>query len=240
MEKAYLNWSGGKDAALALYYIQHKKEFKIDRLVTCIDTLLEEVSMHGVPVNLIKAQAASIGMEISTIQLPEMPDMAAYESIQRAALSSLSQQQFTHSIFGDIFLEDLRLYREQLLHDFEITAVFPLWKKNTSMLMSTFLKLGFKAIVVCVNEQLLGKEFCGRIIDAQFVKDLPQHVDVCGENGEYHSFVFDGPIFKTPVSFTKADLFYKEMKPPQNLSDSPDLNLDKPLKNYGFWFCKLY
>lgn len=227
--KTYFNWSGGKDLSLALYYILQQKAYDVKLLLTSINAVHDRVSMHGVRRSLLTAQSKSLNIPFTTIELPDEPDMAVYESILNEKISTLKQQGFTHTVFGDIFLEDLRKYREDKLEAVGIKAIFPLWKIDTAQLMKEFLALGFKAIVVCVNEQYLNKSFCGRIIDEQFIKDLPEGIDVCGENGEYHSFVFDGPIFKNPIAFTKGELVYKEYKAPQNTT----------IKQYGFWFCDL-
>lgn len=237
LPKAYINWSGGKDSSLALVYILQQKRYNVDLLLTSVNAIYNRVSMHGVRRSLLHAQAAAINIPLTTIELPEQPDMEAYETILNKKITELKQEGFTHTIFGDIFLEDLRKYREDKLEPVGIQALFPLWKIDTAQLMKEFLAAGFKAIVVCVNEQYLDKKFCGRIIDEQFVKDLPADVDICGENGEYHSFVFDGPIFNTPVAFTKSDLIYKEYKAPENATDI--CNQNTAIKQYGFWFCDL-
>ena len=237
LPKAYINWSGGKDSSLALYYIIQQKIYDVSLLLTSVNAVHDRVSMHGVRRVLLIAQAASLNIPLSTIELPEEPDMIAYETILDKKIKRLKQERFTYSIFGDIFLEDLRKYREDKLAETAITAIFPLWKIDTVKLMKEFLALGFKAIVVCVNEQFLNKSFCGRIIDEQFVKDLPANVDVCGENGEYHTFVFDGPIFNTPINFTKGEMIYKKYKAPSNTTDI--CNKNTAVKQYGFWFCDL-
>ena len=229
LSKTYFNWSGGKDSSLALYYILQQKNHGVSLLLTSLNAVQDRVSVHGVRRYLLEAQSKSLNIPFITIEMPEEPDMATYETILSKKIRTLKQQGFTHTIFGDIFLEDLRKYREDKLEAVGIKAIFPLWKIDTAQLMKEFLALGFKAIVVCVNEQYLNKSFCGRIIDEQFIKDLPEGIDVCGENGEYHSFVFDGPIFKNPIAFTKGELVYKEYKAPQNTT----------IKQYGFWFCDL-
>lgn len=237
LPETYFNWSGGKDSSLALYYILQQKKYEISLLLTSINAMHNRVSMHGVRRSLLEAQAASLNIPVSTIELPDEPNMAEYETILNQKINTLKEQGFTHTIFGDIFLEDLRKYREDKLDAVGIKAIFPLWKIDTVKLMNEFLAVGFKAIVVCVNEQYLDKSFCGRMIDEQFVKDLPEGVDVCGENGEYHSFVFDGPIFRTSIAFTKGELVYKEYKVPKNTTE--ERNQNATIKQYGFWFCDL-
>ena len=144
----------------------------------------------------------------------------------------LKEQGIAHSIFGDIFLEDLKRYREEKLATTGVQCVFPIWKRDTKELINEFIDAGFKAIVVCINEKFLDKSFCGRVIDKNFIADLPSTVDVCGENGEFHSFVYDGPIFKFPVLFTKGEVVYKEYKAPAIIDK-------EATTNYGFYFCDL-
>ena len=155
-------------------------------------------------------------------------------------MSSLAEQGFTHGVFGDIFLQDLKTYRDSKLAEVGVEGVYPLWKKNTKYLMQEFLDLGFKAITVCVNAKLLGKEFVGRIIDEQFIEDLPDNVDVCGENGEFHTFVFDGPIFSKPVHYTIGNKVLKSYTLHHDANDNCYHNSDVQ-NNYdtGFWFCDL-
>jgi len=239
MDKAYMNWSGGKDSALALYYILQQNKYEVNCLLTSVNSVRNRISMHGVRRTLLEAQANSIGIPLTTIEMPEQPDMTEYEAILNTKIRILKIQGFTHTIFGDIFLEDLRKYREDKLDELSIKALFPLWKVDTTQLIDEFLQLGFKTIVVCVNEKYLDKSFCGRIIDTQFIKDLPANVDMCGENGEFHTFVFDGPIFKNPVLFTKGEVVYKEYKAPANTNDSCNQPIDSNVINYGFWFCDL-
>ncbi|MCW3091061.1 MAG: protein of unknown function ATP-binding region [Ferruginibacter sp.] len=242
MDKAYINWSGGKDSALALYYMLEQKKYSVECLLTSVNTVHNRISMHGVRRELLEAQSASLGIPLTTIELPEQPGMIEYEALLNLKVNGLKQEGFAHSIFGDIFLEDLRQYREDKLKQVGISALFPLWKIDTRQLIYDFIALGFKTIVVCVNESFLDKSFCGRIIDEQFIKDLPPHVDPCGENGEFHTFTFDGPIFRTPIRFTKGALVYKEYPAPADSADSCSATKSPSTekKQYGFWFCDLY
>ncbi len=140
------------------------------------------------------------------------------------------------AIFGDIFLEDLRAYREEKLAQSGIRAAFPLWKRNTHELIHEFVDLGFKAIIVCVNERRLNKSFVGRFIDREFIKDYPETADICGENGEYHSFVFDGPIFKQPIAFEVGETEYRNDIPPQAKDDEGCPSSAPPVWDTGFWY----
>lgn len=201
MKKAFLNWSSGKDAAFALYKIRQGSEYSVEKLVTTLNIDHNRISMHGLRKELLLQQVASIGLPLHIIELNGEVSMKKYNELMRAECQKLLKEGFSHSIFGDIFLEDLKDYREQQLAEIGLKGVFPLWKLNTAKLIQDFLKAGFKAIVVCTNSKVLDDSFCGRIIDKQFLKDLPDKVDPCGENGEFHSFVFDGPIFTEPVKF---------------------------------------
>ena len=235
--KAYMNWSGGKDSSLCLYKILQDKKYSIETLLTSINAVHNRISMHGVRRELLQAQAESLGIALQTIELPEQPDMTEYDEMMGAKVSQLKKSGYTTAVFGDIFLEDLKRYREQMLARENINCNFPLWKIDTRLLMKEFLSLGFKAIVVCVNEQYLDKSFCGRMIDKSFVDDLPGNVDVCGENGEYHSFVYDGPIFSHPVAYRKGEIVCRNYKAPN--SQSPTSDGDNNDLNYNFFFCDL-
>ncbi|CAN5636859.1 diphthine--ammonia ligase [soil metagenome] len=234
--QAYMNWSGGKDSSLCLHKVLQSGIYHITNLLTSVNAVHSRISMHGVRRALLEMQAVSIGVPLTTIELPEQPGMAEYEAAMLLKVNSLKAAGCTHNIFGDIFLEDLRLYREQKLAAAGIECVFPLWKINTTELVHEFIELGFKSIVVCVNEQYLDKSFCGRIIDEDFVNDLPANVDPCGENGEFHSFVFDGPIFKKPIAFTKGEIVYKTYDAPKN---SDDNCVADTAYAYGFYFCDM-
>jgi uncharacterized protein (TIGR00290 family) len=218
--RAYMNWSGGKDSSLSLHSILNSGNFEVIRLLTSINAAHDRISMHGVRRSLLEAQATSIGISLKTIELPEEPDMATYEKKMSEAVSELKNHGCTHAVFGDIFLEDLRAYRENKLRELNINCVFPLWRQNTLGLAKEFVAQGFRAVVVCVNGKYLDKSFCGRIIDESFLAELPANVDPCGENGEFHSFVFDGPIFKERISFSIGETVYREYRSPDDKSDS--------------------
>lgn len=234
--KTYFNWSGGKDSALALHHALQKKDYKIERLLTNINRQYRRVLMHGVSEELLEQQAAAIGLPLQKLVLPDQPSMLDYEEYMMQTMSSLKEEGFTHSLFGDIFLEDLRKYREGQLAKLGIHAVFPLWQKDTASLLNEFIDLGFKTILVCVKAELLPESFAGRIIDKEFLKELPKGVDPCGENGEFHTFVFDGPIFKHPIRFRIGEKVFREYKAP---AVKDDQCFTKPSASMGFWFCDL-
>jgi uncharacterized protein (TIGR00290 family) len=231
--RSYMNWSGGKDSALALYY-SLKEEFTPDCLSTNINAQHNRISMHGVRRSLLEAQADSIGLPLHVMKMPEQASMKEYEESTEKHIRFLKDSGYTNAVFGDIFLEDLKAYRETQLKSFGISCSFPLWKNDPGELMKEFITLGFKAIVVCVNGSLLDKSFCGRLIDQEFLNDLPGNVDVCGENGEYHSFVFDGPLFTKPVEYTKGSIVKRSYLQPGMAADHT------PFPNeIDFYFCDL-
>ena len=181
MHKAYLNWSSGKDSAFALYKVQKEGIYRVGKLVTTINSEEDRISMHGVRKFLLLEQAESLGIPLQLIPLKGIVALKEYEEVMRINLDLLKAEGFTHSIFGDIYLDDLRIYREKQLQKEGIKAVFPLWQMNTANLIREIIEAGFKAITVSVNARLLDKTFCGRLIDEKFLKDLPANVDPCGE-----------------------------------------------------------
>lgn len=230
--KAIFNWSSGKDSALALYRILKEDRFEVTSLLTSINKEFGRISMHGVRASLLEKQAESLEFPLIKMELPKEPSMEEYREIMAQTMNAIQSQGVTHSVFGDIFLEDLRKYRENQLESIGMKAVFPLWRQNTSNLINQFLDLGFKTIVTCVNETYLDKSFAGRVIDKDFIAELPKNVDPCGENGEFHTFTFDGPIFKTPIPFEIGETVKKTYpKPKLNPEDQDD--------EYVFWFCDL-
>lgn len=225
---------------MCLYHVLQQKEYEVECLLTSVNQEFQRVSMHGVRAELLEQQAQNIGLPLQKLMLPEMPTMAAYDHMMQEMLTEKKRRGVEYSIFGDIFLEDLKNYREEQLAKVHMQGVFPLWKQSTSYLLEQFIDLGFKAILVCVNEKYLDQSFAGRLIDKDFLRDLPKNVDPCGEYGEYHSFVFDGPIFKKPVSFRKGEVVYRNYAPTQQEDDKDSCFSDRPQTyDTGFWFCDL-
>ena len=229
MNKAIFNWSGGKDSSLSLYYLLQSKEYDIRYLVTSVNSKFNRISMHGVRQELLRQQAESIGIPLHMIMVPEMPTMESYNELMEQALKEFKQEGIDFSIFGDIFLEDLKKYREERLARVGFKGVFPIWKIPSQKLVREFIDLGFKAVLVCVDEKVLDRSFVGRLIDDSLLKDLPSNVDPCGENGEYHSFVFDGPIFKRPIAFDFGEVVHRDYA-----ASTAD-----PKVHTGFWYCDL-
>ena len=231
------NWSGGKDSAMALYRILQDNTFDVRYLLTSLGEDTQRVSMHGLRKTLLYEQIKSIGIPLKELLLPTNNSMQNYETHLFNLMETLRKDDIEYSIFGDIFLEDLRRYREQQLQKVAMKALFPLWKENTTVLLKQFLELGFKTIVTAVDASKLDASFAGRVIDNDFIKDLPSGVDPCGENGEFHTFVFDGPIFKTPIRFKKGEIIKKEYSL-GTCDDFKDTNTVKQ-KTYSFFFCDL-
>lgn len=241
-EKVIFNWSGGKDSALCLYKLQQSEQYDIAGLLTTINAQHQRISMHGVRVELLDKQAKSLGIPSVKLMMPESPTMEVYEKVMQDTLTQLRNDGVTASVFGDIFLEDLRAYREDKLAQMDLKGIFPLWKRPTHELIREFIDLGFKTITTCVNEKYLDRSFVGRIIDHDFLKDLPRNVDPCGEHGEFHTFVFDGPNFKEPIAFHKGEIVYRTYPAPKetNNEDSGFTgNENKNPQDYGFWYCDL-
>ena len=208
-EKVVLNWSSGKDAALAFYYLQQSDSFCVSGLLTSISEKYKRVSMHGVSERILERQARHIGIPLKKIYLPEEADMVTYNKIMSEAVNDIKQKGITSMAFGDIFLEDLRKYREDQLAAAGMKALFPLWKKSTADLVREIEDSGIKAMIVCVDEAALGKEFLGKYVGRSLLQSLPETVDPCGENGEFHTLVIDAPYFNSPLSLAKGAIVYK-------------------------------
>ncbi len=200
-KKAVFNWSGGKDSALALLKVLHSDEYEIISLLTTVNGDSKRSTLHGIPEVLLQAQADSIGLPLYKVGLTPEGDSNDYADAMRKAVAFFKAQGVTHFIFGDIFLQDVRSYREERLAPYGIQVVEPLWGKTSGEIMEDFLASGLKTVVVTTMAGLLGVEYIGRLIDRNFVDLLPASVDVCGENGEYHTWCYDGPLFSYPVAF---------------------------------------
>lgn len=229
--KAALFWSGGKDAAYALYKIQNDyPDVEIKHLVTTINEEYRRVSMHGIREELIERQAEAVKIHLYKMFVPNIPDNKSYENVLETVLIDLKQQGMEIIIFGDILLDDLRAYREKLLQNAGLKGLFPLWKMNTGILVNDFIAAGFKAITCCIDAVSLSERFIGKEINTDFINALPESIDPCGENGEFHTFCYEGPIFSKPVSFLTGK---KEFRPMTVKME------DKEMKG-GFWYINLW
>lgn len=198
-EKIVLSWSGGKDSAMAAYHLLASQKYEIAALMTTVTEEYDRISMHGVRRELLERQAESLGIPLHKIMIPKNCTNEIYEARMRESLSLFKSQGITKIAFGDLFLEDLKQYRDERLAQVGMTGVYPLWMRDTEELVRTFIALGFKAILACVDTQAIAASFAGREVDASLLSDLPESADPCGEYGEFHSFVYAGPIFKKPI-----------------------------------------
>ena len=205
MEKVIVAWSGGKDSALSLYEIQSSGKYEVVSLLTTINEYYDRVSMHGVRRTLVEQQAHSLGLPMAKILVPRSCSNEEYESKMGEVLAKFKQDGITQVVFGDIFLEWVKEYRGNNLAKLGMQGIFPVWGRNTTELTNSFIALGFQAVVTCVDTKVLNKRFLGRTLDRQFLAELPSDVDPGGENGEFHSFVFAGPIFKERIAYTLGD-----------------------------------
>ena len=213
MERVALSWSGGKDSAMALYELRGSGGYEVVALLTTVAREFERVSHHGVRVELLEQQAAAVGVPLHKLYLP--PDRCTneeYEALMERTMLDFCARGIRTVAFGDIFLADLRAYRERNLAKVGMRGLFPIWHRDTAELVRTFISLGFRAHLACVDGAKLGREFAGRAIDATLLRDLPPEVDPCGENGEFHSFVYDGPIFHRPVGVTVGEVVARDSR----------------------------
>jgi uncharacterized protein (TIGR00290 family) len=203
-------WSGGKDSAMALYLLLQRSDIRITALLTTVTQGFDRISMHGVRRELLKRQAELIGLPLHEVLIPPKCINLVYEAQMEAALRTHYDQGVRTVAFGDIFLEDLRAYREKNLVRIGMTALFPIWKRDTRELIHVFHAANFHAIAVCIDSKVLDPSFAGRELDETFFRDLPSQADPCGENGEFHTFVFDGPIFRAPVRVRAGEIIKRD------------------------------
>ncbi|MDB5280651.1 MAG: hypothetical protein JWR61_5606 [Ferruginibacter sp.] len=231
---AIFSWSGGKDSSYALHKILKEGLYDVKYLLSTINGNFKRLSMHGVKEELIEAQADSIGIPLLKAYVYEASN-AEYEKQMQEILLQARAENIHHVIFGDIFLEDLRQYREQKMAALDMQCVFPIWKTDTKWMVHDFISKGFKTITCCINDGYLNESWCGRLIDESFIDDLPQTVDPCGENGEFHSYCFEAPIFKKKINIVTGAKTYKALE--IKFADHPTLIKETDTK--GFWFCDL-
>jgi uncharacterized protein (TIGR00290 family) len=203
-------WSGGKDSAMALHAVLSQQNVRVAALLTTVTEGYNRISMHGVRRELLQRQAESIGLPLHEVYIPQLCVNPIYEARMEEAVLSHYKQGVRRVAFGDIFLEDLRLYREKNLARAQMTALFPIWKRDTGELAAEFIAARFRAIAVCIDPTKLDRNFAGRELDASFFRDLPAGVDPCGENGEFHTFVFAGPIFRQPIPVRTGDIVERD------------------------------
>lgn len=212
-----LSWSGGKDSCLALWEIHRAAELRVTALLTTVTRDYGRISMHGVRCELLQRQAEALGLPLRQVQISKGASNADYEAEMGKALTHYRTLGVDKVVFGDLFLEDIRAYRQKLLAEHHMSGLYPVWGRDTRWLIHEFIRLGFRAVVVCVDPAKLDPRFAGRTLDARFVEELPPGVDPCGENGEFHTFVYDGPLFSEPVRFSLGETVCRD----------------------SFWFCDL-
>ena len=227
--KAVFNWSGGKDSAHALLRVLEEGRYEVTALLTTVNRSTKRSTMHGIPLPLLQTQAECLGLPLYVVDLTPKGNMEDYAEAMSRAVEHFKEQGVTHFIFGDIFLHDVRRYREEQLSPYGIEVVEPLWGKPSEQVMEEYLQSGIRTVVVTTMEHL-GAAFIGREIDREFVDSLPEGCDPNGENGEYHTFCFDGPLFRRPVPFRLGEPF----------SESYDIKLgDGTTSTYIYWFGRL-
>lgn len=228
--KSVFNWSGGKDSAFALYKVLQSGLYDVVALLTTVNSSSSRSTMHDIPLELLKRQASSIGIPLYVINLSPASGMDEYNKAMSDAVLHFKEQGVATFIFGDIFLYDVRKYREDALRPLGIDVFEPLWDKSSREVMEEFLQSGLKTVIVTTTATVLGREYIGRHIDESLIKDLPESADVCGEQGEYHTFCYDGPIFSHPVTFTLGQPYEKSF--PIKLDDGTE-------QIFSYWFADL-
>lgn len=225
-EKVLFAWSGGKDSAMALYELKMTHSYEISALLTTVTEDYDRISMHGVRSILLEQQAESLGLPVEEVYITKNSSNEEYEARMRDKLIYYRSRGVLSVVFGDVFLEDLRRYREENLSKMGMKGIFPIWKRDTTELAHAFIDLGFRAVITCVDSNVLDKVFVGRVFDEQFLSELPSTVDPCGENGEFHSFVYDGPIFQKRILHEKGEVilrdnrfYYCDLVPAQKLKE---------------------
>ena len=212
-----MSWSGGKDSCLALYELLGARLYRVVALLTTVTRDYDRISMHGVRRELLERQAASLGLPLHQVLISKGATNEEYERAMADAFSGYRRGGIDKVAFGDLFLEEIRAYRDQFLARHDMRGLYPVWQRETTEFIREFIRLGFKAVVTCVDGKVLDSPFAGMMIDEDFLSALPPHADPCGENGEFHTFVFDGPIFKKAVRFSVGEKVARD----------------------SFWFCDL-
>ena len=224
MKKAVFNWSGGKDSALALQKVLEEKEFEVISLLTTMNTETLRSSMHAVPFEILERQADSIGIPLYTVV--SSTKLKNYDTTMSEAVHHFKKRGVNHFIFGDIFLSDVKAYRESKLHPLGIEVVEPLWEKTSQEVIADFLRSGIKSKIIVTQADLLNETFIGKDLDANLINSFPENIDICGENGEYHSLSYAGGLFKKEVEFSIS----------RTVKTSFDFNLDSgEKKTLEYW-----
>jgi uncharacterized protein (TIGR00290 family) len=227
-------WSGGKDSAYALHQLQKDERYEVRFLLSTINGNTGRLSMHGIREELIEAQAVAAGIPLLKVYVFEGND-SEYESQMRDTLLKAKAEGISAVAFGDIFLEDLRIYRQNQMRKVGMDCLFPIWKKDTHKLVRRFIADGFQTLICCVSDGFLDESYCGRLLDAVFLAELPAGVDPCGENGEFHSFCFNGPVFRKALQVRTGEKIYMPLATGVAAKSDPA----QITGAMGFWYCDL-
>ncbi len=204
-QKVLFAWSGGKDSAMAFYETRRDSRYEVVALLTTVTQDYGRISMHGVRKALLKRQAASLGLALEEVRISKDASNETYEARMGDVLSRHKRKGVCGVVFGDIFLDEVKKYRQEKLAGAQMKAFFPIWKRETRALALSFIEAGFRAVTTCIDTNVLDESFVGREFDGAFVSGLPAEVDPCGENGEFHTFVYDGPIFREKIAFERGE-----------------------------------
>ena len=208
-KKVTISWSGGKDCAFALYKILQSGNFEVAHVHTVVNTETKRVGMHGISEALLRRQVDALGLKLVVLYLEGSESHAAYETLMKNFYRQCVSEGIAAVVFGDIFLEDLKNFRDKMLKGEGLEGIYPLWKIDSKKLIHDFVKVGFKTLLCAANAKYFSEHHLGKTIDKQFIDTMPAEVDVCGENGEFHTFVYDGPIFKQSVVFQPGPVVEK-------------------------------
>lgn len=226
-KKTLISWSSGKDSAWAFHVLRQDLNFEIVGLFCTVNKVFDRVAIHGVRSELLKEQAKSIGLPLDIIEIPHPCDHDEYVAIMKAFIASAKERGIECFAFGDLFLEGIRTYRETLLQGSGITPLFPIWGISTDTLARQMISCGLRAVISCIDAEQLSEKYAGREYDQSFLKDIPDEIDPCGENGEFHSFAFDGPMFQYPIRIAIGETICRDGAYFTDLilSNSPSINL---------------
>jgi uncharacterized protein (TIGR00290 family) len=208
-KKVTISWSGGKDSAFALFKVLRSGNYEVRGLHTVINSETKRVGMHGVREELIERQAESLGLPLQKLYLDSSESHDQYTTLMRDYYQQCARENFDAVVFGDIFLEDLKAFRDGLLQSAGLRGLYPLWETNTKQLAEEFIIEGFKTLICSANAKHFTRAHMGTLLDVAFLKTLASDVDPCGENGEFHTFVYDGPVFKKSVDFERGEIVRK-------------------------------
>ena len=209
-KKTLMSWSSGKDSAWAFYKLLQNPGIKVVDLFCTVNREFNRVAMHGVRVALLLQQAARIGLPVELIEIPYPCSNDEYENIMGKFIEKAKDNTIEYFAFGDLFLEDIRNYREQKLASSGIKPIFPIWGLTTDALAKEMINNGLKTIITCIDPKQIPQEFIGEEFNEKFLGSLPESVDPCGENGEFHSFVYDGPMFRNPIHVSVGDIIHRD------------------------------